>query len=645
MDRKGRYLQPGTKATAPNTLFAVVMSPSIDDTSSAGYWESWGGADVCVSHYRRGRWSAVKGARAETPEQLYTWMETHCDRSARNYVVAPDCTSALAVGRFWDHLCTGPVKRASKDFNPSPALLSRFPQNTSWVRRCTLAPKTCIFDYQRNRVRWVWVNGYQHFNMSEAELARAVGEVWDDTGEADPPSAHTGHTTRARALLWLHAYQKLSDWWRATAKAPFGLTAASCAIGILRTHVPERYLCTHSNPAAHELERQASYGGMQRVWFYGDIGNPREHSTVRAPAPTKSPYGSIPGPLVQLDVRSMYPWLLRERRFPCKIADVYYRMAPTDLLALCRSFGVIARVTVETEVPEYPLRVGDHIIYPVGRFTTALTGPELLRIASEGRIAHVHYVVTYLLGRPFQAAAGALIAMREGARAGCNPEWELFAKNVGNSLAGKLAQRQGEWAELDDYPAQVPFGEWTDTSARGKRRRRFRSIAGLVWEWKPDEHGAGPYTAAFAYLTAYGRLHMRGIRDGAAARSVVSMDTDGLWVVADALASFQFEREAHTARAGSLCVKCRIAAARFLDAKHYFTPDGWVLGGFASPVVRRWARAVEDVQRYTAIGARGGAPPRGTAVKCRTSALALAGRGVSVGPDGWALPTRKRGNL
>lgn len=643
MDRKGHYLKPGTKPTAPNVVFAVVMSPTIVETRGkhAGYWESWGGADVCCSKYRRGRWSMIRGARAETPDELHDWMAKHADRAARNYVVTPDGAGSLAVGQVWDHLCTAPVKWRLPGTVWSAKTIAKFPHDTTWVRRCTLTPRCLIFDYSRRGVRWVWLNGHQHLGMTEGEIGRTIGAPWEDTGEYDPADATEVHTSQARAVLWCRAYQHLSDWWRSTAKAPFGLTAASMAIGVLRTHIRNKQLCTHANPAAHELEREACYGGSLRTWFFGDIGNPRRFSTAAHPAPPRSCYGTLPGPLHQLDVRSMYPWLLRERRYPTRIADVYYRMHPSDLLHWCRTLAVLARVTVETDVPEYPLRTKTGIEYPVGRFTTVLTGPELLRIAAEGRIAHVHYVVTYLTGTPFRDAAAALIRMRDSARDETNPGWGVFAKQVAVSLAGKLAQKRGEWHELEDYPPTVQFGEWTEAAARGRRRRRFRSMAGLVWEFQPDASGAGPYTAAFAYLCAYGRMHMRSIRDECPRGSVVSMDTDGLWVFPDAVAACRRLRQAVQAEAGDLCVKHTSKCGRFFGPKHYFLDSGWVLAGFSEMLVKRSGREVADVRRHTPIAGPLGAPPRGTSVEHRTSALVLSSAGVSIGPDGWAEPRRK----
>lgn len=645
MERKGHWLKPGVRATAPNVLFSLVASPTHTPTGRGELsdWLDWGGADVCVSRWRRGRWGPVVGARCETPDALHQWMNDHAEPRARNYVVTPDGMSTVAICRLFDHLSTAPVKWLLPGTILGAKSRAALPRATTFVRRCSFSPRVLIFDYQRGPFRWVWLAGRQHFDLGEDELARAVGEVWRDTGEYDPEDAKVVHTSEARSILWNRAYQHLADWWRATAKAPFGLTAASMSIGVLRTHVKPKSLCTHTLTEAHQLERDGCFGGMARVFYYGDIGHPRAHSRRGCPAPPRSCYGSIPGPLTQLDVRSCFPWLLRERRFPCKLFTFRERMRAQELLDWCRSFGAIARVTVETETPEYPLRTKNGIIYPVGRFTTTLCGPELLRIAQEGRIAAVHCVSLYDMGTPFTDAAGALIAMREGARKSENHGWEWFAKIVANALGGKLAQRRGEWVERPDWPAKIPFGEWSEAQRGKQGRLRFRSLAGLVWEHKTDPTGFGPYTAAFAYLHCYARLHLRGIRDAFPARSVVQVDTDGLWVLSARATAVRFKTDARRAAAGDLCLRGSAAAGRFFGAKHYYVPGGWVLAGFAQPTVQAQGRKVRDTFRSTPIAGPLGGPPRGTCVEQRASALVLETGGDAVGPDGWAKAPRKRG--
>ena len=647
MKALGHYLKPGVRVSAPCVLFSVVVDPHVSTGARCerDTFYSWGGADVCVSYYRRGKWTAVKGARCETQKSLHRWMKEHAHERARNYVVSPHAAETLALAGIWDVIGAGPVKWVPPATHARKAKPHKVPDGTTIIRRIALGGRATILDYARQKLRWLWLSTGQYYGTDEETVAAAVGYQWD-TGPAQiAAGTHTHRLAQERAAMWLKAMQTLCDWWRATAKAPFGLTASSLAMGMLRTHARPRELCTHSDPDVHRLERDACIGGRCSTWYYGDIGEPARCATDDVPAPAPSSYGRIAGPLTSVDVRSMYPWLLREREFPMSLSRHPFMPRPGDPQAYAECCGVIARVTIETDVPEYPMRSGDHIVYPVGRFTTTLTGPELLRLKADGKVTACHELALYRLGRPFRECAAALLEMREKSRRENNPGWELLAKTIANGLGGKMAQAKGQWVERPDIGPQKRFEEFYQQCDKTGRTSRFRAIAGCVWEYCRDKTGAGPHTSAFAYLAAYGRLHMREIRDETPGKSVVSMDTDGLWVLPDGFAALSARTGRDDGRAGGLRVVESVDAARFFGPRHYFAGGNWVLAGFTNPVVSSHGRRVSDSQRFTPLAGPAGQAPKGVAVRVRSSELAVEAHGVRVGSDGWTAPRYRRGSL
>lgn len=641
----GRYLKPGVKCSAPNTLFAVVMDPTV--TSGArterDTFYSWGGAGVAVSHYRRGKWTAPVVARCETTDELREWTTAHAQPRARNYVVTPDGLGALAMGGIWATIDSGPVRWVPAGRPAAKRKEGKGGRPETVVRRIAVTGNRCVLDYTREGLRWLWLGARQFLGAEEEDLARELGFKWPETGHGDTSTGKTHRTPTERAALWLVAFQQLCDWWRENATAPFGMTASGLAMGILRSHVAPKTLATHNCEWTHRLERDACFGGRCSTWYFGDIDHPIEFGTEANPAPPRSQYGSIAGPLSLVDVRSMYPFLLREMSFPVRRSSYLENCDPIAPQAYAECMGVIARVTIETETPEYPCRVNGAVHYPIGRFTTTLTGPELLKLRGEGKVVKCWAMSRYVMAPAFAGAATALIAMRERARTEGNAAWELFAKTMGNGLGGKLAQAKGEWTERPNAVAMQQFGEWYEASRGDGKTRRFRALAGCVWEYERDKTGAGPYTAAFAYLTAYGRLHMRGIRDACPNETVVSMDTDGLWLLPrgrDALRSVLREG---AATAGELRVDREVTAARFYGPRHYFTPGQWVLAGFSGAAVGANGRTVTDTQRFAPLAGPAGRAPMGQCVRTRSSDLAVDAPGVRVGKDGWGSPRRRRG--
>lgn len=644
MDRKGHYLKPGVRATAPGVIMVVVPSPSIRTVNGdeSNLWYEWGGADVVYSARRAGRWSPVRQQRCETTAELHATIEQWACSRRRNYVITPDGAETAAQVRLWDHIDRGRVRYAPQHVGQVKANGVQKGNYATIIRRVAVSPRCFILDYQRSGKRLVWLSGNQYFDAGEDALQKASGVEWCDSGDWYAPGTYGVRTPRERACVWLAVFQRLSDWWLTHAKAPFGLTGSALSFGILRTHVAPKALCTHALPDVHQMERDACFGGMARTFYFGDVG--RCPYSLASAAPPRSQYGSIPGPMHHIDVRSMYPSILRDMVFPTKHKANYGDITPQQLLGLCTCRCMIARVTIETPVAEYPERVNGLIFYRTGRFTTTLTGPELEAIAREGKIVKVHYATTYVPGRPFRSAATALIRMREDARRSDPPQpaWELFAKLIGNGLGGKLAQRKGQWQHRERVPALMRYGEWTDVSSRGRSQTRYRGIAGITWEWVSDQTGEGPYTAAFAYLTAYGRLHLRRLREMCPERSVLSIDTDGLWVTSAAM----------DGPLGASCDPCAQAGGhrcdkssdygRFFGPRHYWSQAGWILAGMTvtGPVVG--GSMVPQAKRYTPLGGRDGGAPRGTSVRTLTSPLKVECHGVSIGRDGWAKPTHKR---
>lgn len=644
MDRVGRYLKPGKRVTAPAVLFGVVVNPHVESSARTerDTLHTWGSADVCVSHYRRGRWSAPRGAHCETPEALAAWMDKNARPRARNYVVTPNAAETLALARVWERIDSGPVKWVPPGTHWNPKAAGLDASGVTVIRRLSIGARCTILDYARGERRWLWLSGRQFTESDEESLAQAVGHQWDTAPREPTPDAYVHRTARERSVMWVTFFRQMCDWWRAHARAPFGLTASALSMGMLRSHVRPKLLTSHNDPRAHRLERDACFGGRASTFYYGDIGDTAAAGTESVPAPLPSSYGSIPGPIEQWDVRSMYPWLLREQLYPVALISYREDRRPNEPQAYATECAVIARVTIETDTPEYPMRVGDRIIYPTGRFTTTLTGPELLRLKGDGRVVACHAMSMYRLSDPFRDAAAALIAMRENPDSADRPAWQMFAKYVANGLGGKLAQRRGEWQECPQIPAKMQFGEWFECGAKTGQTHRYRAIAGCVWRYVRDTTGAGPYTAAFAYLAAYGRLHMRGVRDVCPSRSVVSMDTDGVWVLPDGSSALKRRTCAGHDRAGVLRRISGAGAARFFGPRHYYAAPHWVLAGFAAPSISRGGTGLRDVQRFTPMARPAGRAPVAVCVRDRYSTLAVEAHGVSIGADGWAVARQRR---
>lgn len=643
MPTTGHYLKPGVRSTAPCSVFSLVIDPTVTIANHEGNadWWTFGIAHVACVRYKEGKWTSVKGATCESPAQLWSWMEERADSSKRNYVFSPNAGDALTLSEWWVRAEAGGVIWEPQASVRKGSRTSAARDGVSRIRRWVCTPTTTILDYSRDGLRWLWVNGKQYFDCTERELSLSLEIKCETRTAEDADGSWYGMLGKDKCLLWLSAVIQLADWWRVNSRAPFALTGSGLSMGILRSHVAPKAICTHDDPDAHRLEREASFGGRASCWYFGDIGQPNWHDSEDNPAPSRSSYPGIPGPLHHVDVRSMYPWLLRERDFPTHRISYRDEVSVGECYDFSRDYATICRVTIETEQAEYPYRDKGEITYPVGRFQTCLTGPEILHLRKHGKVVKCHSMATYRKGRPFAGAAGAMIDLRELSRKAGNKAWEHFAKLMGNGMGGKLAQRKGVWEQRPKVVPESRWGTWIEANGTRKKSRKYRAVAGMTWEYVEDAYGAGPFTFAFAYLTAWGRLHMAGLRALCPAESVVSMDTDGLWVTDEGLAALTSAGKVGGDTAGCLAIKPDQPAARFLGPRHYWLPTGWVLSGYHSPSVQSRAVNVRDTVRWNPLNGQAVAPPVAIRVKGRTSTLPVVADGLQIGKDGWASARRK----
>lgn len=334
----------------------------------------------------------------------------------------------------------------------------------------------------------------------------------------------------------------------------------------------------------------------------------------------------------------MYPSLLLSERFPTRLRGLRGACSPQQLSELLTSFGVIARVRIKTTEAEYPLRRQNYTIWPLGEFTTTLAGPDLLPLLARGEVLKVYEHSLYDMGRPFEGAMRALLAERQSAQARGDVDGQTFAKLLANSLAGKLAQRSGKWVRAKEDDQEGAWGEWTRLSSRTKSPARMRHLAGLAWRYDASEEHRGPHTSAFSYLTAYGRQLMARIRACCPERTVVSQDTDGVWVCDSALARLRESGTLAGEGPGRLRIVGSVDSAQFWGPRHYRAGSRWVLSGMGEAVVDADSLTVLYSSRAPLFAALPFGAPRSTLTHVREAGMPARQDAGRVQPDGWILP-------
>jgi hypothetical protein len=433
---------------------------------------------------------------------------------------------------------------------------------------------------------------------------------------------------------------QLADWWRLGQCGPFRDTTPQLALSLFkRSHLSHRLLI-HDDDDARSLERDAILGPRQSVWFFGDIGERRAWDKAKQPPPDQDKTPPHPGPVYRVDVRSQYPFLMREHSFPSRLMSTGGEIAPGEVLDLLPVWGIIAAVQLQTERPEYPLRLKDFTCYPVGTFSTVLAGPELVRAFAENAVKRVYRFARYELKPVFREFGSFLWQRRCEYRARGDESGELWAKLLGNSFAGKWAQKPGRFKLDNSQPPRKKWGVTFITDSETGELTIERGIGGHRQVWDTSHSTTAIAPAAFAYLTAYSRLQMRNLRELLSPRDVFAQHTDCLWVTEAGLEKLVQLDKIQPDELGGLKLTGPFSYMRFLGPSHRYCDGLWTAGGIAEGF-----HVMKHCQFHLTYQAN---PNRGKNLKRRgwikehntVKHLANVKRPCGTGPDGWAVPLR-----
>ena len=232
------------------------------------------------------------------------------------------------------------------------------------------------------------------------------------------------------------------------------------------------------------------------------------------------------GPFVEVDFRDAHATAAAYLPLPCRRAyPVDYR-APHAWHEMPGRWEALAECVIATDSPRYPLRVGSHVLYPVGEFSTTLAGPEINEARERGelievRAGHLHRLDTHLAewGRW-------ILAVTRGEDPSAPPAAQIAAKAWGRSVIGKWATRAWDRVELGQWePTSWRYSAGGDAETNGEGALVF--LAGKAWWTYQLEWGPEAYPAVWSWVESYTRVALSRLLDAAGPSAVLVANTDG----------------------------------------------------------------------------------------------------------------------
>lgn len=463
-----------------------------------------------------------------TASAFWTWVDCHTSPDEPLWVVNHNIAFDLMVLRF-DHFLTDLGWEPVKVIMPEPS-------------------GPFMIRYKRDGAVLILANLANWWGMRPLRSIGAV--VGMSKGDCDPTLPRYRHglcldelgSYCARdALVVLRALQMWIKFCVDHDLGTFAPTQAGQALNAYRHRFMGHPIFQHARTKVLSLEREAYLGARTEAFRIG----------------------SFRGSFHVVDVNSLYPYVMREYQYPARLRGFLKKVTVDELQEIMADSLVVARCDfdVSGEMGRVvPHRWDDRLVYPVGRFTSTLTTPEIDLAVRRGVLTAVRDVAVYEPSPLFTSYVDTFYSLRMSYRASDNLVWYEIVKVFLNSLYGKFGQYNYEWVDSD---VSLPTGVHVINS--NVSRETYRSLGGVTMR-RSDTRSEGVTSnpAIAAHVTAYARRHITLLRETAGVGHVWYMDTDSLFVDDEGLARLELSDDL-----GGLKLECSAGALVVRGLKDY----------------------------------------------------------------------------
>lgn len=291
----------------------------------------------------------------------------------------------------------------------------------------------------------------------------------------------------------------------------FSMTIAGQAFNAYRHRFMNADIYIHRNVEIVQLERKAYAGGRNEAF---SLGKYNKHVT-------------------SYDVNSMYPAVMLENKYPVKLISVRKNINVDDLKSILdKGFLAIAECEVDTKEPVF-FKKDKKLIFPIGRFITYLSTPELIYGIENDLIKKVNLCAIYEGKNIFENYVTFFYNERMKAKKAKDEVHTMLYKLFLNSLYGKFGQKNIVWEKIADTDENVVKEDKVFDIDLWKYRL-IKIFGGSIFEKKEDIEGYSEATNAFcaiaAHVTAYARMKLWQFMKSAELKNVLYCDTDSLFV-------------------------------------------------------------------------------------------------------------------
>ncbi len=288
----------------------------------------------------------------------------------------------------------------------------------------------------------------------------------------------------------------------------FSLTTASTSFNTYRHRFMNNDIYIHDNQEVLELERNSYRGGRVEALFQG----------------TKED-----GQFYYLDVNSLYPFVLKEHKYPASLVKHHKSVSIELLRRKLKTYSVIANVDLHISESVFPYKHNNKTCYPTGKFSTTLTTGELLYALSLDAIIAINEIAWYKQADLFSEFVTYFYNLRLQYKKSGNIQFATICKLLMNSLYGKFGQRGFElsiFGETDN--SDIKRETVIDIDNHTKYDLIY--LANQIYKEERTGEAYNSFPAIAAHVTAYARMYLYSMVSLVDKKHLFYMDTDCLVV-------------------------------------------------------------------------------------------------------------------
>lgn len=530
-------INPGGGSSVPRLVVCIDVEPAVRAIQLHGALEchTFGIGHASVSWLRRGTCVDHALARIRSPFGFWSLLDECRSRHECTWVFAHNLGYDLTLLGFWDWLSRGPAQLVDAVLADPPTVIT-----VRWGRRL---------------VRFVDVLNY--WRLSVMDLASATGQASDsragDLGRQSTPEERVKSHVEVIERCILGMINHVAT----TGCCSFRATAAGMAWATWTKSFLGRSLVISLDQRERDIARKAYLGGRVQL---RSTGKCRERVTV-------------------LDVDSLYPSVMVDRPYPCRLVKRTGQMRPADLRSAQRYYDCVACVDLVGAPGHLPVWHAGRPVYSGGSGLSYLAGAELALALATCSVARVHAACLYQRDDLFTGFVRHFHAAKTSARVRGDSVSECWAKMMLCSLYGKFAQRGHQWQAAPDVFARGHYAYWWHKEQGSPRPVWARSIAGRVELNRQGPEPRHSFPAIAAHVTAAARIAMEHDIVMCGRDNFLYSDTDSVHCYDDGVDRLAGAGRIKPGCLGALRKVYQGADAEYYGPRHYRVGDHWCLAG------------------------------------------------------------------